>query len=460
MAARSTNPIVAEVNQIAGEGPKPVHHVWEAQVHTPNGTLTPFKVLSIDINRDYADNVADEIFLEVAMGIGTYQSQVVPYSSALTVTLKRRSTREGTTAVEFALPIEKQELRATIIGLTSQAVSGNNLYDGHPVAGDLTGIQRVTFQLTDKALEQTTMQSFGAVYRNVTVGDAIKYATVKIAQRINVTKENQIRGVQMTPPNNTKVYSHIVVPHATPSIDVPGYIAHYYGAPYASGFGTFLQNGIWYLYPLYDLTLYDKAPKTLTVIAVNPNVTPLPDRSYRTTQNQVIAIATGDRSHIDPGDKLQLNEGNGTRYAGADQTMDHFVDVKGNKATALRAKNTTEMKAVERPSGFDQITMAGSKITDNVFKEMGLVASRMGALLTLTWNNANPSLIFPGMPCRYIYPVNDQIFELKGIVLKSQTQISPLQPGLIESGYQTTTALTLFLRRTLNWNAASSVTSA
>lgn len=458
MATESTS-INEEILQITSQPPRAVHFIWEAQFTTPNGVLAPFKVMSVDLLRDYVGNVADELYLEVAMGIGTYQTQIVPYSSNLQVTLKRIPIIEGTTEGDLGQPIEKQTLRATLLGIASASVENNTTYAGDQYAGDLVGIRKVMFQLTDQALEQTRMQSFGTIYKQCTVGDAIKHAVTKIAQGLKVDSDHQIRGVQMTDPNNSQVYSHILVPHGTPAIDVPSYISHYYGAPYNAGIGSFMQGNIWYLYPLYDLALYGKAAKTLTVVNVPNNKMPTADRTYRTTYNQVILLATGSSAHFDPGDALQLNQGNGARYASADQTMEAFVKVKDNKATALRVDNVSEVKAVDRPTGLNQIQMGTKKITDNSFEELGHIAQRLGSLLTVSWVNSDPNLIFPGMPCRYLYQTNDAVFELKGIVLKTQTQSAPLQPGLFESGYRSSTAITMFLERTLNWDTSNQVTS-
>jgi hypothetical protein len=450
--------LINEINAILNNGPQPVHYVWTAQITTPNGTLQPFKVMSVDILRDYADNMADYINLELAMGYGTYHQQIVPYANDLTCVLTRTPVLEGTTQPDLTSDIEAQSLRCTPRLISSASVEGGTTYANDQQAGDLTSLQKFQFQLQDLALEQTRLQSVGTVIKSAQAGDAIKYMVTKIAQSLQLDVNHQIKGVDMVAPDNSQVYQHIVIPHGTPGTDVPFYIAHHYGAPYAAGFGAFLQKSIWYLYPLYDLTLFTNAARSLTIINVPKNRMPTMDRTFRRTYNQLIILATGDTKHMDPSDHLQQNHGNGTRFVSADKVLNSFVTVKDNKATAQRVNNATELLGQARPTGLNNISTSGMQVTANSFKELSKVASRMGSLITCTWENSDPGAIFPGMPCQYIYEVSGQVFSLKGQVLKAQTQIAPMQPGLFPSAHRNTTALTLFVEHILDWSSSNTYT--
>jgi hypothetical protein len=449
-----------EINEIATQGPKAVHYIWSAVITLPDGTqITPNRVLGIDIHRDYVGNYCDEIYVDIAIGLGTYQTQLVPNKGNLYITMTRTPIQEGSAASDLTADIEAQEMRATILNCKSMAVEGSTTYASDTQAGDMTSIQTVTLQLVDLAIEQTRMQSLGTVVKASTVGDAIKTLVTNIAQGLKVDVNHKILGVDVVTPNNKQVYEHIVIPHLTKAVDVPGYIAHHYGAPYSSGMGAFLQKSIWYIYPLYDLKAYDTAKRTLTVINVPKNRMPTADRTFRRTYNQLIILATGDVVHTDPSESKQLTHGNGVRFADAAKTMAGIAKVVGNKATALRVQNVNELLAQARPNGFNNITAGAKKITSNSFDELGKVAERLGSKVIVTWENSDPGAIFPGMPCRYLYEVATQVFELKGIVLKSQTQIKATQPGLFPGPHRSITALTLFVERTLDWSTGQTVTS-
>lgn len=453
MALENTS-LISEINVIAAQGPLPVHFEWTAVISTPVGDVAPLRVLGIDFHRNYVDNFCDEVFLDLAIGLGTYQQWVLPYATALTVTLKRTALTENGGSDNTEAPIETQTWRATLLKISSMAVEGNTLFGSSQDAGDLTSIETVTFQLLDQAAEQTRLQSVGMILKSSTVGDAIKYVVTKVAQGLAVDKEHQIKGVDMVPPHNTQVYPHLVIAHGTSAIDVPSYLAHHVGAPYGAGMGAYLQLGIWYIFPLYDLTRYDEADRTLTVINVAKNRMPMADRTYRKTYNQLIILATGDVKHLDPSDHLQLNHGNGARYADAQTAMEGFGQVAKNKMVVERVKNASEVITDKRLTGLNNVRMAASRITANPFEELSHLASRMGSIAMVTWQNSAPNEIFPGMPVRYLYEVNEKVFELKGTVLKTQTQISQQTAGLFPGTHISNTAVTMFVERVLDWSDA------
>lgn len=460
MAVDDTS-LTNEINAIINNGVQPVHYIWTAQITTPSGTLTPFKVLSIDNLRDYVNNMADRLTIDIAMGYGTYHQQVIPYKNDLTCVLTRTPVQEGSTEQDLTSDIEAQTLRCTPIDISSAAVEGNNTYATDQYSGDLTSLQKYTFQLQDLALEQTRLQSTGTVIRQATAGDAIKYMVTKIAQGLkNLDDSHKIKGVDMVAADNTQVYQNIVIPHGTRCTDVPFYIAHQYGMPYSTGFGAFLQKSVWYLYPLYDLSLFDSAARSLTIINVPKNRMPTMDRTFRRTYNQLIILATGDVKHNDQSDHAQQNHGNGTRFVSADKVLNSFVSVKDNKATAQRQTNATEILGQARPTGLNNITTSNKHVTSNSFKELSKVAARMGSQITCIWENSDPGAIFPGMPCQYIYEVAGQVFALKGQVQATQTQTASLQPGLFPSAHRNTTALTLFVEHILNWSSQNVYTGA
>lgn len=453
-----------EVSEILNQGPLPVNYSWTAVFSTPNGfdtadgSLPALRVLSIDDRRDYVNNYSAEIILEVALGYGTYQHQIIPNASDITVVVQRHALKEGTSQPDISSDIEAQSWRAVLRRPSSAALEGGRLLDVSREAGDLMQVVQVQFQLVDLAIEQTRMQSVGGILQNTTALDAISYFMTKVAQGLNVDSNHQIKGFEKVPANNTTVYPQIVVPHGTRAVDVPGYIEAHWGAPYATGLGTFLQKGLWYIYPIFDLTRYDNAKRTLTVINVPKNRLPSADRTYRTTFRQVVILATLDVAHFDPGDLNQLNQGNGARYADADRIFDSFAEVKDNKALVYRTKNANEYQVASRPNGLNNIVTADQAITSNTYWQMSQLASRLGSFINVGWENSQMGLIEPGMPCRFMYAVDNEVFELKGVVIGSHDHTEPKEPGLIEGPHRTNTMLTLYVERKLDWRASQQAT--
>jgi hypothetical protein len=448
-----------EVTQVTSQGPLAVSYQWDAILHlTDQVDLVPLKVMAIDTVRDYEQNIGDEIMIELVFGLGDYQLRILPNKSNLSVTLTKTALKEVSGAAATTIAPSSQLFRAIVLDATSHAVQGNTLATTDVYAGNLLSTVSVLLQLKDLTIEQTRMQSVGGILKNVKVGDAITALLTQVAGDLNVDQNHQLTGVQVTPADNTQAYKHIVIPHGTRALDVPGYIQHHYGAPYASDMGSYIQDKVWWIYPLYDLSLYDKAAKGLTIINVPKNVMPGQTRTFRTTYNQVIILATGEVRHADISEEMQLNHGNGSRYADASQVFDNFTQVKDNKATAFRTQNASEVLGQGRPTGLNNITTASKKITSNPMLMLGHLSKSLTSIVMVTWENSFPALIVPGMPVRYMYEVNDQVFELKGIVVKTQTHSRPAAAGLLPSPHNSTTAITCRVTRLLDWSSDAVVT--
>jgi hypothetical protein len=448
-----------EVDEITSQQAKPVHFRWEALISmTGQVDIDVMKVMGLDFNRDYEKNVGDEIMVELVLPMGTYQHQVLPNKSNLTITLKRTLLEEGTGSAVAGAQLYTQAYRGIVMDSSSMALEGNSLASSSPQAANLLSTVSVKFQLKDLTVEQSRMQSTGGIVKGAKVGDTVKALVTQMAQNLSVDKNHQIKGVQMTDANNDQVYDHISIPHGTRAMDIPAYIEHHYGAPYSAGMGSYIQEGIWWIYPLYDLTQYDKAKKTLTVINIPKNRMPNANRTYRTTYNQVILLCTGQVAHADVSEHLQLDQGNGSRYADATQLFDNFATVKDNKATAYRATNVNEVLGQNRPTGLNNIQKGSRAITANPMLQLSQLSQRLGSVLSVTWENSLPSLITPGMPCRFMYEINGQIFEVKGSVIKTQTHMTPIAPGILPCPHRSMTAITLFVTRLLDWSDSAVVT--
>lgn len=457
-----TDTLFNEVQEIGSQGALPVHFEWTMEIYIEalQMTLVPYRVLSIDVLRDYANNYCDEMTAQIALGAGTYQQYVVPNAKNLLVTLIRHPVLEGG-SVDKTQSIEKQSYRGVLTLTHSSTVQGDSIIAGTLNAANMSGMVQVNLQLLDLAIEQTRMLSFGTAFRSIKVLDAITYSIVKISQTLQVDAQHKVKGVDTVDANNTEVYSSIVIPHGTRAVDVPRYIAHFSGSPYSSGFGAYLQNAIWYVYPLYDLKRYDNETKrrTLTIINVPSNRYPNADRTFRITAKQVILMASESNRHIDLSDAVQGNEGTGSRYLDANKAFDGFASMDNNKATIKRVDNANEYIAEKKDYKLNNVQQAATPVTGNTYEAMSKMTAGLGSLLLITWYSSEMNLIYPGMPAQYKYTSAGEVFTLKGVVIKTQTQIAQTTTGLIPGPHRSATILTLFVEKILDWKDAQAVPS-
>ncbi len=444
------SPLWQEIQAIAfNNGGPPAPYAWKATIVAGGIEVDPFKVISLDIFRDFRQNFGDEVELEMMIPAGTFAYDIYPYRQDLLISLRREGRQVDSDNPLISPDIEAQQLRATLVDDYSVAVEGMRSSAQSREALNLMEILTVKVQLIDLALENVRLHSVGGLFRDITPADCLKYILTAIANDIELDDENKIKGVEMVESPNSDKYKHIVIPSGTRLPDVPMLLQKKVGGLYPTGMGAYLYRQYWYVFPLYDLTRFDKSVKSLTLINIPTNQMPGVERTYRTTANQVIALVTGDVKHLDRTEAVMQNEGNGVRYLDARRAVDGFADTSEgeNKAKVMRADNNNEFMAEGRKNGLNNVTTSGNKITANKFEEMSKLSRRLGSEIQCIWENSEIGAIYPGMPVKFMYIKDDRVRELKGVVLGAQHYVQTHGVGVTESRHRTDSTLHLFVER-------------
>lgn len=440
-----------EVRAIASEGEKPVSHRWECQLFADETEVAILYVNSVEINRDYVNHFSEEMRLELTMGMGTYEKVVYPAKDKLEVLLRKIPLRETKRDVDIDKEIKAYRYRATLSEPKSGMLEGNNPVANSQTKGDNLVPKTLTLELYNPAIEKLRMAVMGGVFRDSKPADVVRYVLGKYSKQFNVDDAVSIRGVDVAPNSNPQVRDHYITPHGIRVVDFPRYVHEHCGGIYSGGFGYFMQAGIWYLFPPFDITGYEQSKLSLTVVNIPANRLPQPERSYRITDRQVIMVATGEAKQVDRSEEMQLNLGNGVRFIDANKVMEGFVSVDGNRATADRSQNTSEFAVELRANGVNNVQNSINRITSNYMVEYGRLAARQGTMLQIVWENADESLIYPGMPVKFMYLEGDKAQELWGRVIGSQTYSQKNTQGPTEQRFVSMCTLTLFLNKKMEF---------
>lgn len=427
-------------------------YYWSADIHcTEELTVRPFKVLSIDFVCDYAKNFTDEIIISVTMGAGAYAYRVYPNMSKLEMTLFKAPVNEVGGGTDDNRPLETERYVATLVNPVNPAITGNTFNQADELDLDLTNIVTVNFQLIAKSVDQFRMRSFGGIFRNSTVEEVIKAVLTTECKFINADKRAVPAGVEMTPANNTKRREHVVIPQGIRLVDVPGYVHQTCGV-YSAGFAYYFLNGTWFVFQPFNNVDFNKAQRTLTLIRVPPNRMPGAERTFMKNGDAVSVIVTGKSDISNKSENQMLNQGNGVRFGDGDQFMDNFVKVKDNKAVAGRGGANNEFTTVKRPNGLNNVALAEGRISSNPFLEYSKLASRDGTFLSMSWENSNPTLLYPGMPVKIVFLQEDEITETYGVLIHAHHYVQTLGNGFQTSRHITTSNLTVFTKREIDIN--------
>lgn len=446
MAIRDTS-LQSEIDRILELGPVDAHYLWVCEIHTPVDTFEVYRLLSIDIDRDYVDAYSDNVRIEVAIPNGQYTHRILPYRNNITVTLQKRPIGELTEEEDMEASVSRFRMRAVLDEESNPLAEGNLEYSTKEETADHMGIVEVSFQLLDLAIEQLRLKTTGTIVRDAVPGEALQALLSRMSKSIKVPEDAAVKGVDLVEPDNQNIRQHVVIPQGTKVINLPGYIQRYAGGIYNKGMGYYLQQGIWYLYPQFALDRFDKTGRTLTVITLPTNRYPTLDRTYRSEGGKVIVLSTAKVTFHDDSEVLQLNQGNGVRYVDSSRVLESTVEVSKNKALIRKEDRAAEYLLQERADGQNTAFFSEERITDNHAYQASLLARRAGTHVEVNWENSNPDLIYPGMPVRYHYYEEDVVRTLNGIVIRAYSYIASAGQGIGSRRHRSITNLVLFLEK-------------
>lgn len=437
-------PIKKEIDEIINSGAKPVHAFWSCIIETPEKTIEPIKLFSLDIVRNYDENFSDLIIADMMLPAGVYEYEIWPYRNELTILIKKHPINETNDKESNDENVIARRYRAIPTKQSSETIKGSNAVVGNKEELDISNLVRVEFQLMDIALEQIRLYEVGGIYKNEIPGSVAKHVLTKVSTSVNLPVEDRIHGVSMVSPDNKKINKHVVLPHGIKPMDVPTYIQDNWGGIYSTGIGCYLQNGFWYIWPEFNTRRFETSEDTLTIFNLPPNLYNGIERTYRVTDRQTVIIATGDVAHEDNTLKNQLNRGSGTRFVFGDKLFNGFGTTQNNKHTLNRASNTAEFFGIARNNN-TYIPVSPERITNNIFAQTSRLAKSKGSIITLVWEYTDSDIIYPGMPVKFVYVKNNEVVEMYGVVYRVHHFIHTNQEGLKPGRYLTNSAITIFV---------------
>jgi hypothetical protein len=424
--------VMNEVKKIFNDSEKPVHFVWKAEFLVLGTRYEPMRTHNIEIMRDYTQDFAEDIEVELMVAPSQYVDFIYPNRDNLTVTLQQIPLYEDGT-INWDLDRVSEVYRGYIVGAKDLKMNPSR-EQGTSEDMDMHGAIPLRIQLASKALEQLKILGVGIpVFRGCTPAQALRMAFDEASKRIKVDNAQIIDGVDMVPADNQNKREQIVIPNGMLLIELARYLQNKAGGIYNAGIQFFLQGSHWYIWPTHDCRRQEKTKKVLTIFDIPANQFPGAERTYRETPGQVIMLSTGKSANQDQSEALDLNMGNGIRFSDANAILKGFVATDGNNAVARRGAAVSEFVDSNRRSGIDFAPMAKDRITANPFKMASLLAPRKGMTMQFTWENANPFILYPGMPVKVYTLRDDTLEERTGVLIHSQYLVSPKGKTLRDS---------------------------
>lgn len=428
-----------------------VSHTWDAVVHTPNGDVKALYVHWVKGYSNYTQNFQDELVVALSFPAGTFDFEVYPNRDSIELTLTKTITEVASVVMikSLSAEIEPIRYRAKLVNPGSDTISQNRPGSQDKERLDATQTRDVKIQLIHRIGDYIRKMTSGGVFSNCRGADAVRVFLGKLSREAAVATGASFKGVDVAPGYNLKPSKVIAIKDNTPFPQIPKLINEESGGIYPTSFWYYLTGDFWFVYPKLDLERYFTHTGTrLRVINIPENKLPESPKTFMIKDRLITILATGDVKQLDLAEVEQETKGNGTRFTDPKNLFNDYVKRDKNKAHSDAKKAVSELSIKPRRDNTNFITASDIPITSRYNIELSKLAARSGMLVQFTWESALPELIYPGMPCSYIYLKNStEIEELTGVVASVEWHSTTTAIDVKDRLFQRKAAVQMFVGR-------------
>jgi hypothetical protein len=407
-------PLWEDVKDILSSENQTVRWTYHAMFHTVDEDVPVGQLLHWEENRDYAGMVGASGHVSFNLGMGDYQYRLYPYRGHMELSIKKIAL--NTDGTEKEEETDTQRFKVIFHPELNYVPSGGKdaLYD-HMTLNN-TEILTVKLEIQDRALEPLRRTMVSGTYRSITLKRLIRGLMVGVSKRLEVEGKPIVDGLEFEDPDNQDVQKEVVIPQGTLLSNFPTWCQEKGAGVYSTGIGTFFQRfdkkNLWFVFPFYKFKRFDTCKKKLVIYNVPSGKLNGIDKTYK-VDGDVLKIITVNGTRInDDATNTELNSGVGFRLTNDKAVMAKPVQIKDGKAVYNRSRMMTEVAYKEREDGLNYAPYI--KPGTNPFSQYSKAFLSRTQHITLGWENADPDLLFPGMPCKYVFMDRGVYVELKG----------------------------------------------
>lgn len=440
------SPLWKDVKSTILNAPSPGYFKTEITIHTKDKDFKALKIKELQERNDYVKEICGSGHITMTMGLGDYVYDLYPYRDLLEVTIKRIPAGQNQ-ATDDSAEIQTVRYRAildlnkgnpSLTGMKISGISQQNLNQNQ--------ILDVTLELIDRNIEVLRVATVtGNTYNQVTPKQLISGIMTGESNRITVDGAPVIEGFSIIEPDNKDTIATVLIPPSLKIANVPTFLQEKVKGVYATGIGTHYQrfNGkpSWFVYPLYDLARFDTDVERLVIFAVPEDKMSGLDKTYRKDGRILYVAATGKQVYRDDSQITDLNSGAGFRMPDATGIITKPANISDGKITFDRSRLNTEIATRDRKDGVTFAPVVAPSA--NPYRMYSQLAAKQMSQMQVVWENSNPDLLYPGMPCKYVFMDKGEYREIRGVLLGRYTSQQLSGPVGTASSYRTGTVMAL-----------------
>lgn len=445
-----------EVLKVINDGSKPVFYRYELTIHVDSNVIRPFYIEEVVSYRDFTSMYHEELSITAAFAASDFNHGIMPYNNRLEATLRKIPIAGMySTQIKKDQDIKGQRYNAHLYENGSSLIESNMYGNNFPTVADRGGLVSVRIQLVDKLIDRLRGQPIATVVKDTPALDTIRTIFDTYTQFHAKEIGAEFLGVDVVPGWNQTAPKQIAFKTGTrllgPEKSVPRIANSCQGGVYPSGLAYHFQAGRWYIFPPFDVKRFEESDRTLTLVNVPANKYPSVERTYRKAGGSLVVISTGEVRHRDFSNQQRANAGNGVRFLDANRMMGGFSNIVNGELVINGDKNINEFIVQPREDNNNIVQQgANGGITIGKSNEYAALVSRTGSYVQADWQNADPALIYPGMPMRFMYLIKDLPYEVMGSVSALETHYRPTNADLRNRVFTAQCVVTAFIDKVQN----------
>uniref|UniRef100_A0AAU7PF51 Virion structural protein n=1 Tax=Burkholderia phage vB_BgluM-SURPRISE13 TaxID=3159457 RepID=A0AAU7PF51_9VIRU len=443
-----STPLDFEIQRVLTSSFTPNYYSYTGQFKVGSATYDVIKITDLDEHADFELNFGAVKMIRVVMMLGDWSTKIYPARGSLEFILKTellnptsydKSDAAGSVTVEtFNVSIDPKA--------RPFMSEDNNTENLSSTVQNLMDFVSVDIQLKPKLLDDVSKVTVGGNHTNTTTADVIKNAITHHCSLLDLDDDLKLLGVDMHPSASTDKLAQVVVDHGVMLSDLADYVHKKAGGVFPSGMAQYVHDRVWHVYPPYDTAGFDDAKEKFIIISVPAKRYPQVEKTYLTQNGITTILSTGNKKIQSDKSQIQDNAGNGVMFADANQIVQGFSKDSNNTALVRRSQNNSEFVGEQAGNGKNNVRMSPEAITANPYLATSRLARSQGHYYTLEWENADPTLIKPGLSVKIMFLNEGDVKEVNGKLLKAHINTKMNGQGLLANGFRSFIALVIFVR--------------
>ena len=443
------SPVWLDVKKIINSNSDKPRYTYLAKVHTEEEDISVVKLLNLSTIRDYISANTDYMYAEMKIPFGDYALKIYPFRDNLEISIRLREVR-GVNEEKYS----KEETDIIIYRYKAIFGKSNKVPNSDVSKFSLetlnnSDVVTVNFQLTEVAAVPIMISRIYGNHKGKTPETLLREVLTRGTANIEIDGSPCLDSIDIYDVDNKEPIKHLVVKDGMHLVEFPRYLQESSNGVYIRGLGTYFQwykKALrWFIYPTYDVTRFhkDTRPK-LIIYSIPNNKYKSVDRTYIEDGDIISIVATAGYDYKDNNQSDELNKGSGFKMQGAKSLMGSPVKIKPDgDILGSRTNTTNEVVFQKRKDGLDYTRYLPT--TNNPFQVYSEVIHRSKAEIYVRWEYADPTLLYPGMSCKYVFYDGEEIVEVHGNLAGCDISTVPVGQDLKETPYSTTASLKIFI---------------